>query len=301
MPRLSIIIPHRHNDQRLESTILSVLENRPHDCEIIVVHDGNYTDPYDLADELLFVEGEAHENCLQLINAGVMAACSPVVCTLLDGVTVNGDWAESPLELLLDTEVAAVSVAASIQGDCAYGIDARSLGNSGDLQSGRVELTRPKTSAGPQLSCGFYRRKVLLALGGWNARLELAVADIDLAWTFRALELACQTDSSVQVSVDAACRRSFANASMKQLAELAVAYGVSAGGATSAMSDLLRGCLSGQVSLAVAWSSGIMSGRANESVSARLELAKKQLEAQQQPMLKFYPEAATARPQRRAA
>ncbi len=38
-PRISIIIAHQH-DQRLEDTLLSVLECRPKDCEIIVAHDG---------------------------------------------------------------------------------------------------------------------------------------------------------------------------------------------------------------------------------------------------------------------
>ena len=52
MPRLSIIIPALGNSARLESTLVSVLENRPLDCDIIVVHTGEYNDPYDLAGEI---------------------------------------------------------------------------------------------------------------------------------------------------------------------------------------------------------------------------------------------------------
>ena len=35
--RLAIIIPFLGNSQRLEETLVSVLENRPDDCEVIVV------------------------------------------------------------------------------------------------------------------------------------------------------------------------------------------------------------------------------------------------------------------------
>ena len=79
MPRLSIIVPHRHQDSRLEATLLSLLENRPDDSEIIVVHDGSYGDPYKLVDEVIFIEEERSSNTLKLLNAGVMAACSPAI------------------------------------------------------------------------------------------------------------------------------------------------------------------------------------------------------------------------------
>ena len=79
MPRLSIIIPHRNNDQRLEETILSVLENRPRDCEVIVVHDGSYRDPYDLGDEVVYVQEEPNSSAVELLNAGLdgrlLASC----------------------------------------------------------------------------------------------------------------------------------------------------------------------------------------------------------------------------------
>ena len=81
MPRLSIIVPHRHDDQRLEATILSLLENRPRDCEVIVAHDGSYLDPYQLSDEVIYVQEEQGASVVELLNAGLMAACSPIVCS----------------------------------------------------------------------------------------------------------------------------------------------------------------------------------------------------------------------------
>ena len=56
MPRLSIVIPVLGNVEGLEDTLVSVLENRPVDCQIVVVLNRPYDDPYDLKDEVCFVE-----------------------------------------------------------------------------------------------------------------------------------------------------------------------------------------------------------------------------------------------------
>jgi hypothetical protein len=46
VPRLSIIIPVLGSSTRLESTLVSVLENRPPDCEILVLLGAPYDDPF---------------------------------------------------------------------------------------------------------------------------------------------------------------------------------------------------------------------------------------------------------------
>ena len=56
MPRLSCVIPAVGTTQDLETTLVSVLEKRPDDCEIIVVLNESYADPYGLKDEVRFVE-----------------------------------------------------------------------------------------------------------------------------------------------------------------------------------------------------------------------------------------------------
>ncbi len=282
MPRLSIIIPHRRNDAQFEATVLSVLENQPRDSEVIVVHDGSYADPYKLDGELLFVECQSSD-CVALLNAGLMAACAPHVCTVLDGVQVSPDWVENALQLLEDPGVAAVALRTELDGESnasSCGIDARRLANAADLQRGLVaQVPQQDLCAGPELACGCYRTKILRALGGWNSQLSAEVADVDLAWTLQALGMNCACTASGRVTVSRECKRNFSNASMKQLAALAVAYGVCAGGATAAMSDLLRACLSGNISLAVAWSSGVMGSRATELVAARLRSAEQRVAA----------------------
>ena len=52
MSRLAIVISAVSGVEPLESTLVSVLENRPRDVEIIVVANFAYDDPYDLAGEV---------------------------------------------------------------------------------------------------------------------------------------------------------------------------------------------------------------------------------------------------------
>ncbi len=44
-PRLSIIVPYCRDEAAFETTLVSVLENRPNQCEVLVPHDGSYQDP----------------------------------------------------------------------------------------------------------------------------------------------------------------------------------------------------------------------------------------------------------------
>ncbi len=109
VPRLSIVVPFVKNVNRLEKTLLSILENRPRDCEIILVHNGNYEDPYDLgADEVVLIETEEQSSVVGLINEGVFAACSNVISVLLPGDVVEANWERGALSMFQDQSVAAV-------------------------------------------------------------------------------------------------------------------------------------------------------------------------------------------------
>jgi hypothetical protein len=292
VPRLSILIPYRHDDQRLEATLLSVLENRPKDCEIIVVHDGSYTNPYCLDDEVVFIDESPRSSTVQLLNTGMLAACSPIVCTVLDGVDVTPGWADQPLDLLERQELAAVAVP-TFYGQSSRplgGIRARALALSGGLLRAKVELNRTEGEvAGPNLTCGFIKKKILLTLGGWDAALDVGTADVELACALQELGLECALAANSHAQADASCSRAPTNIVIKQLAELSVAYGFSSAGTAAAMSDMLRGCLSGSVSAAVAWASGVMANRAADRVNLRLNAARTQLEqANQEVPLRLY-------------
>ena len=54
MARLAIVITDGGSIESLESTLVSVLENRPPDCEVLVALAGPYADPYELSGEVRF-------------------------------------------------------------------------------------------------------------------------------------------------------------------------------------------------------------------------------------------------------
>ncbi len=287
MPRLSIIVPHHHSDSRLESTLVSILENRPEDCEIIVVHDGSYSDPYAIADEVVFVQESPRSSTTRLLNAGLMAACSPAVCVLLDGALVTENWCESALELLQGSDVAAVSSLIEYpQQQHSAGIDARIVRRTTAVKNGHVEVAhghRQKNvsvaCAGPVLACGFYRRKTLLAMGGWNEDLDASVADIELAMAFHALGLICAHESAAPIHVDRGSPiRKFSSKATSQLASLLAAHGVVATGLLDSIKGLLADCVSGRIVSAFAWSTGLRDTTTIRRTQLRLANLRQQLD-----------------------
>ena len=74
MPRLSIVIPCVQDAVFFESTLASVLQNRPADCEVLVVQPRAYDDPYELGGEVRFLQAPADSSTVDLINVGIQSA-----------------------------------------------------------------------------------------------------------------------------------------------------------------------------------------------------------------------------------
>ena len=74
MARLSIVIPVLRQLDRLEDTLISVLENRPADCQIVVVLNEPYNDPYQLSGEVCFIQAAAGSSFADTLNLGVVAS-----------------------------------------------------------------------------------------------------------------------------------------------------------------------------------------------------------------------------------
>ena len=94
MTSLSIVIPMQGNAARLEQGLVSVLENRPADCEVIVVLDGAYEDPYLLEDEVRFVDAPDGASWVDSINLGVQRARAEIVHLLGCGSQVCEGWSD---------------------------------------------------------------------------------------------------------------------------------------------------------------------------------------------------------------
>ena len=294
MPRLSIIIPHRGDDQRLEETILSVLENRPRDCEVVVVHDGSYRDPYELTDEVVYVQEDPKSTVVELLNAGLMAAGSPVVCALLDGVVVSANWAEPVLKRFAVPNVAAVTPQLQVGRNVISGISSSSIHNAASLRSGRVE-SKDCTAAAPTLTAGFYRRKSLLALDGWNEELNIGSADVELAIMMTDLGMLCEYEPQVVIHASAAtlaARRS--PHTISELAGIAAAHGFAAPSLATTVASVIIAAFTGTISSALAWSSGLRNATVLNEVADRLAYSRKQLSNGQDAIsIKIYSETAT--------
>lgn len=96
------------DEAAFESTLVSVLENRPEQAEILVPHDGSYGDPFDLGDEVRFVVA-SEKDVLSMLCSGVRAARGEFVHILADGLRGTELWTEEPCQMLARKEVACVA------------------------------------------------------------------------------------------------------------------------------------------------------------------------------------------------
>ena len=92
-----------------ESTLASVLQNRPADCEVLVVQPRAYDDPYDLRAEVRFLQAPADSSTVDLINLGIESAAGTIVHVLSCDVEVIDGWTEPALVHFDDPTLGSVS------------------------------------------------------------------------------------------------------------------------------------------------------------------------------------------------
>ncbi len=108
IPRLSIVIPIGTDLVSFENTLISVLENKPADCEILVAHDGSYDDPFDLCDEVQFVLAPSN-NLVDLVSAGASQSRGRFVHVIADGIQATNGWIDQALEKFEHHDAAVVT------------------------------------------------------------------------------------------------------------------------------------------------------------------------------------------------
>ena len=281
MPRLSIIIPFRADISNFEDTLLSVLENRPESCEIIVPHDGRYADPYRLADEVEFVCCDPETSTTGLLNAGLYASRSPFVNVVLEGATVRSGWSDEACKLLEESQnISTVAVALNYEGRTGYGVDPRCLTNSSSLRSGHVDSQRAsRTALAPAMGCGFYRQSTLLEIGGWNSYLDVCSADVELSWILDSLEMRCAVSSIPALPTSfAMIPRHLDLQSLHCLGAIAKAFGIYDDRFTTKLTGLIAGLFSGGLARTHAWNQGAPNQPLVLSITQRLSAARKALE-----------------------
>ena len=198
MSRLALIIPVVGSTEGLESTLLSVLECRPDDCEVIVATSVPYDDPYKLQGEIQILPCRRARGSWTVANRAIATTTAPIVHILAVGAQATDGWADRAAKHFDNPCVAAlvpfVHNAENPQSLLAVGVSY--------LGHGRQQVCRNVNACeqiiGPQLRAAFYRKSVIDAIGGIPSRVGDALAEVDLAlvlskagWQI-ALEPACK-------------------------------------------------------------------------------------------------------------
>jgi hypothetical protein len=194
---------------------LSVLENRPDDSEIVVVLDEAYADPYNLRDEIRFVEAPRGASLAAAINQGVLVSRAPIVHLLLCGARACEGWCDAALERFDDPCVAAVAPLLVDQDRPATILAAGVSYGAG----GRIRLLgrgRPAADAAayqrriqsPHLVAGFYRQSALGSVSFFCPDVgdRLTVLDLALGLHQAGLRTVLEPRCRVLAAGDADCR-----------------------------------------------------------------------------------------------
>ncbi len=199
------IIPVVGTTDGLENTLLSVLERRPDNCDVIVVLNTVYDDPFDLQSEIQFITTAANTDLVGCINLGIAAAKSPVVHLLASGFEAGDGWLETATGRFDDPRIAAVTplIYDAAQRDrlMAAGVGYARGGRRVVCQSPpTATANRSGESIGPAIVAASYRTAALAVIGGG---LPCAVgdrlADIDLALTLSLAGWVIATDPNCRV------------------------------------------------------------------------------------------------------
>ena len=185
-PALSIVIPTVADTAALEETLVSVLENRPPDCEIVVPLACGYDDPWNISEEVTFVQAPRGSRLVACTNLGIASSRGSVVHVLAAGWKATPGWTDRPLEWFATDDIAAV-VPAVVAADDAT----RAVSTGVRLSRGgrRVAAAAPRQTdavlakgTAPILEAGFWRADVLQMAGpGFATACGDANADADMA------------------------------------------------------------------------------------------------------------------------
>jgi hypothetical protein len=204
-PTLAIVIPAVCDTSLLEETLVSVLENRPADCEIIVPLGCRYDDPWNVSEEVRFVPAPTGSGIVSCTNLGLAATRAPIVHLLAAGWRATPGWTDAAVERLASGDLAAVVPVAVAADDrqriVSAGIRVTSGGRRIDIAARKTELdvttARP---SGPCLEAGFWRADVLEALGpGFATGCGETYADADMAAALAAIGAAVALEPDARV------------------------------------------------------------------------------------------------------
>jgi hypothetical protein len=206
---LSIVIPVTGNVAEMERTLVSVLANRPADCEVVVVLNQAYDDPYDLSDEVRFLSARLQAGFVECANQGIRSSRTGIVHILAAGLEVSEGWADAAIEHFADPQVAAVAplilsaqngrpLAAGLR----YGSGGKRIVNA-PRKAPSARASERIAVLGPCAAAAFYSAEALSVVGGGLPNvLGNDLADVQLALELQAAGYRAVLEAGSQVMAD---------------------------------------------------------------------------------------------------
>lgn len=193
-PCLSIVIPSHNRTDLLRRCLASVRQHAPADTEILVVDDASPAHAVsrtagDFAG-VRVVRLPRRRGFCAAVNAGIRAARHPIVELLNDDTEVTAGWVQAALSHFSDSKVAAVAPLVLTSGLPATRIDSAGdryfaggvAGKRGHGQRLSAAYLQGGEVFGASASSAFYRRDVLLDVGGFPEEFGAYFEDVDVAF-----------------------------------------------------------------------------------------------------------------------
>jgi hypothetical protein len=187
-PELSIVVPAPADVQALEETLVSVLENRPTDAEVVVALGCDYADPWSIGEEVRFVRAPHGSSLTACTNIGIAASTGRVVHVLAAGWRATDGWTDGPRAHFARGGVAAVVPLVVADNDRVVAAGIRTTRGGRQIPVGGPSRTvatfdasrtpRPST---PLLEAGFWSADLLAATAGFSTECGDWLADADMA------------------------------------------------------------------------------------------------------------------------
>ncbi len=179
----SIAVLLQRSPERMERTLLSVLENLPPASEVLLVLDGEYEDPYQLEGEVRFVRARRRASWSQCANAALAAARGKWLQVLPAGAMVEPGWCDWLLHLPRGATPGAVVPQMRVRHRGAPAQESESDGSEASLPLEPwhpCRLARALSGAGIGGSGFFFHRAGVQQAGGWRPALAAPWADVEL-------------------------------------------------------------------------------------------------------------------------
>jgi hypothetical protein len=192
VPRLSIVVPAVGELARLEEGLVSVLQNRPDGAELLIVLNQPYRDPYNLAEEVRFIQAPLGAPRTACVNVGFDEAEGQIVHLLAAGAEVAEGWTDEPLARFDDPRVASVAPLVLDPADrltvVSTGLQYRQGGVADRRPDNRLLSAEGDAHRviGPSLTAGFYRKAAVSQLSAPLMEALGDLADVDLALSLAA-------------------------------------------------------------------------------------------------------------------